>query len=577
LIQRFNQRRFGYEPYLFRIFMPRGTSSEQNEMSTTEIKIHYGEYQDSIEAALSNLTENHIVTRIWNHDHTVWKPEPTEITNRLGWLDIANRLQNEIGRMTALKKQLIDEGYRQALLLGMGGSSLAPEVFAKTFGDDVDGLSLAVLDSTDPGAVNAKAQNLDLHQTVFIVATKSGGTVETLSFFKYFYNRVLAVVGEAQAGDHFIAITDPGSRLETLANQLNFRETFLNDPNIGGRFSVMSFFGLVPASLVGIDVTKLIERTIEMAKACEAGTPVGQNPGAVLGAVMGTLAQAGRDKITFVASSEIANFGDWVEQLIAESTGKEGKGILPVVGEELGAPEVYGEDRIFVHLRLGDDDGDMPALKALAHAGHPVLHLQLNDKYDFGGQFYAWEFATAVAGYFLEINTFNQPNVESAKVQARKMVAEFEKTGELPKAEYADLSKEALTRFLGDPDPGSYLSLQAYVTPTPEAEALLQRIRLKLRDRYRIATTLGYGPRFLHSTGQLHKGDAGKGYFIQITSQSTEDLPIPDEAGAKPSEIDFQTLKVAQALGDAAALKAAGRRLLRFQINTIEDLKVLLP
>jgi hypothetical protein len=250
---------------------------------------------------------------------------------------------------------------------------------------------------------------------------------------------------------------------------------------------------------------------------------------------MGAFTKDGRDKVTFVASAEIASFGDWVEQLIAESTGKEGKGILPVVGEQLGTPEVYGNDRVFVHLRLGDDDADIPALKELAHTGHPVLHLQLSDKYDLGGQFFVWEFATASASYFLEINPFDQPNVESAKVMARKMVAEYEKTGKLPLAESADLTGDALDSFLGDPDPGSYLSLQAYITPTPEAEALLQAIRLKLRDTYKMATTLGFGPRFLHSTGQLHKGDAGNGYFIQIASVTDKDLPIPDEAGAESS------------------------------------------
>lgn len=544
-------------------------------MSNTEIKTHFGEYQADIETALNNLAENKIVARIWQHDHTVWKPEPTEITNRLGWLDIADRLQSEVGRMTAMKDQLVSEGYTQVLLLGMGGSSLAPEVFSQTFGAEVDGLDLAVLDSTDPGAVLARVENLDLSKTIFVVSTKSGGTVETLSFFKYCYNQVLAAVGEAQTGEHFIAITDPGSKLEALAAQFKFRNTFLNDPNIGGRFSVLSFFGLVPAALVGLDVAKLIERAIAMAQACRTEVPTAQNPGALLGAVMGTLSKVGRDKVTFVASAEIASFGDWVEQLIAESTGKEGQGILPVVGETLGTPKVYGGDRIFVHLRLGEDDADIPALKALAQAGHPVLHLQLSDKYDLGGQFFVWEFATAVASYFHEINPFDQPNVESAKVMARKMVAEYEMTGQLPEADFAPLEEDTLTRFLGDPAPGSYLSLQAYLTPTPQAEALLQAIRMKLRDSYKMATTLGFGPRFLHSTGQLHKGDAGNGYFIQITSTAAEDLPIPDEAGAQSSAMSFQTLKMSQALGDAAALEEAGRKLLRFKLENINELKIL--
>jgi glucose-6-phosphate isomerase len=544
-------------------------------MSNFDIKMFLNGYQHKIEAAITKLTENRIIARIWEHDHTVWKPEPAEIANRLGWLDIAERLKDEVARMTALKDQLLSEGYTHVLLLGMGGSSLAPEVFAKTFGPDVAGLDLAVIDSTDPGAILAQVERLDLRKTLFIVATKSGGTVETLSFFKFFYNKVLAEVGEKEAGAHFIAITDPGSKLERLADELNFRETFANDPNIGGRFSVMSFFGLVPAALVGLDVSKLIQRAGNMAHVCSAGVPTEENPGAMLGALMGSLNLDGRDKVTFVISPAIASFGDWVEQLIAESTGKEGKGILPVVGEALGDPDIYADDRIFVHLKLAGAEENIASLKALAQAGHPVLHLQLVDKYDLGAQFFLWEFATAIASYFLQINPFNQPNVESAKVLARKMVAEYQKTGKLPQADYAPLTEESLDRFLADCEPGSYLSLQAYINPTPEAEAALTAIRLQLRDSYKIATTLGFGPRFLHSTGQLHKGDAGQGLFIQITSDAARDIPIPDQPGSDASSMSFQTLKLSQALGDGAALENVGRKLIRFQIKAIQDLKQL--
>jgi glucose-6-phosphate isomerase len=541
-------------------------------MPNIELKSHFGSYQDLIENTLSELTENNVIARIWKHDHTVWKPHPTEITNRLGWLTIAGRLQSEVGRMQALKEAVTREGYTQVLLLGMGGSSLAPEVFAKTFGSEVTGLDLAVLDSTDPGAVLAEAERLDLSKTLFIVSTKSGGTVETLSFFKFFYNRVLAEIGDEQAGAHFVAITDPGSKLESLAEQFNFRDVYLNDPNIGGRFSVLSYFGMVPATLVGLDVAKLLQHAIDMAQACGTKTPTDKNPGALLGAIMGALANECIDKLTFVISHEISSFGDWVEQLIAESTGKEGRGILPVVGELLRSPEVYGDDRVFVHLRLGDDDTDIPALKELAHAGYPVLHLQLANKYDLGGQFFLWEFATAVASSLLKINPFDQPNVESAKVMARKMVAAFQETGSLPTGESAPLSAETLADFIGDPVPGAYLAVQAYVTPTPEAEEILQSIRLILRDTYKTATSLGFGPRFLHSTGQLHKGDTGNGLFIQITSEAAIDLPIPDEAGHKPSSMSFQTLKMSQALGDAVALKAGGRRVIRFHVDDIKAL-----
>jgi len=545
-------------------------------MSNIDIKTYLGGYQTEVENALFELSENQIISRIWAHDHTVWKPDPTEITNRLGWLDITERLRSEVNRMIAIKGQLQKEDYTHVLLLGMGGSSLAPEVFSKTFGNEVTGLDLAILDSTDPEAVLNYADHLDFRKTIFIVSTKSGGTVETLSFFKFFYNKVMEEVGVKEAGAHFIAITDPGSKLEVLANELNFRETFLNDPDIGGRFSVMSFFGLVPAALVGLDVEKLIDRTTTMAQACKENVSTENNPGALLGSIMGSLNLIGRDKITFVASPRIQSFGDWVEQLIAESTGKEGKGILPVVGEKLGQSDVYGDDRIFVHLPLGDDRNDLPALKDLAHAGHPVLHMYLTDIYDLGALFFLWEFATSVASYFLKINPFDQPNVESAKVQARKMVAQFEETGQLPEAEYEPLTEDSLAGFIANSSPGDYISLQAYVNATPQAETLLSIIRQKIRDKHKLATTLGFGPRFLHSTGQLHKGDAGNGVFIQITSEPSKDLPIPDLPGAATSSMSFQTLKNSQALGDAAALEEFNRRLIRFKIKHIQDLEQLI-
>jgi glucose-6-phosphate isomerase len=544
-------------------------------MANREIKTHLGPYYPIIQSALTELADHQIIERIWKKDHTVWKPKPTEITNRLGWLDIVEVIQGEVDRMTRLKARLLEEGYTNVLLLGMGGSSLAPEVFAKTFGSEATGLKLSILDSTDPDAVLTQAKQLDLTKTLFIVATKSGGTVETLSFFKFFYNKILDEIGEDQAGDHFIAITDPGSKLERLANELNFREIFLNNPNIGGRFSVMSFFGLVPASLVGVDILALIERTNSMIQACGADVPVENNPGALLGAVMGALHNIGRDKVTLIASPEIASFGDWVEQLIAESTGKDGKGILPVVGENLGTPAVYANDRIFINLCLGDDNENDPALEDLANAGHPVIHLQLTDKFDLGGQFFLWESATAVSGYFLQINPFDQPNVESAKVLARKMVNEYENTGKLPEAAYEQLSGDTLVEFLATPSPGSYICIQAYIAPSASADKILSDIRMKLRDKYKVATTMGYGPRFLHSTGQLHKGDSGRGLFIQITSETDNEILIPDQPGSNSSSMSFQTLKLSQALGDAAALEEAGRRLIRFQINQIQELNQL--
>jgi transaldolase/glucose-6-phosphate isomerase len=403
--------------------------------------VSLGSYQGAVDAALDEMVENSIIARIWAHDHTVWKPEPAEITNRLGWLHIAEAMSEDVPRLEAFVADVRAAGYTHALLLGMGGSSLAPEVFRKTFGVAPGHLDLSVLDSTDPGAVLAHEQRLDLTRTLFVVSTKSGGTVETLSFFKYFYNRVAEAVGADGAGEHFIAITDPGSKLADLAERYNFRAAFLNDTNIGGRYSALSYFGLVPAALVGVDVPRLLDDAMSMACAAESCVAARDNPAAVLGATLGELARAGRDKVTFITSSEIASFGDWVEQLIAESTGKEGKGILPVVGEPVGSPDVYGDDRVFVYLRLEEDGTNDSAVQALEDAGHPVVRLRLRDLYDLGGQFFLWEMATAVASHRLAINPFDQPNVEAAKVLGRRMVAEYTDTGALPAGEATPLTQ----------------------------------------------------------------------------------------------------------------------------------------
>jgi len=529
-------------------------------MQSKQLTLHLGKYHTLIKAALTDLETNNILTRIWDHDHTVWQPEPTEITNRLGWLRIAEKMRPNISRMNALAADLRAEGYSHLLLLGMGGSSLAPEVFRKIFGLREGYLDLAVLDTTDPEAVRDFDKNLNFAKTLFIVATKSGGTVETLSGFKYFYNQVAAELGQTEVGRHFVAITDPGSRLEEMAEKFNFRDTFLNDPNIGGRYSALSYFGLLPATLVGVDVDLLIQRALDMA--------ANDHLGGELGAVLATLAKNGRDKVTFITSPEFASFGDWVEQLIAESTGKEGVGILPIVGEALGGPEVYGADRLFVHLRLGDSAEYEAALLDLEAANHPVIHIDLVDKYDLGGQFFLWELATAVASYFLRINPFDQPNVESAKILARQMVTTYAETGELPPGETAELSPATLDEFLTQIEPEDYLALQAYVQPTAAVEAAFQSLRLKIRDQFKVATTFGFGPRFLHSTGQLHKGDRGNGVFIQFTSDPATDVAIPAEAGQPESAMTFGTLINAQALGDGQALLNEGRRFIRFHLGS---------
>ncbi len=548
------------------------------------LSFRLGNHQGKVDAALTELREKRILGRIWEHDHTVWKPDPTEITNRVGWLHSADVMADQVERLEALAESVRADGYTDAVVLGMGGSSLAPEVFRKVFGVKDGYLDLDVLDSTDASAVLAEAGRLNLSKTLFIVSTKSGGTVETLSFFKFFYNRVAKQVGTKEAGDLFVAVTYPGTRLIEIARRYGFRETFLNDSNIGGRYSALSYFGLVPASLIGVDLKTLLDRALSAACNCEGCNcpKEGNNNGGRLGAALGELAKAGRDKVTLITSPAIASFGDWVEQLIAESTGKEGTGILPVVGEALGRPEVYGSDRFFVYLQLDGDETLEGKVKALENAGHPVAHLRLDDLLDLGGQFFLWEMATAVAGFRIGVNPFDQPNVDAAKVKAREMVAAYQRDGKLPEltpslesdgiAVFGDVDaktpSEALTSFLERGTPGAYISLQAYLQPTAATDAALRELRTRLRDRSRLATTTGYGPRFLHSTGQLHKGDAGKGLFVQITSDPSEDAAIPNAAGSEDSSISFGVLKMAQSLGDRQALLDAGRQVVRFHLGT---------
>lgn len=532
---------------------------------------------------LEELKNQRVLTRIWAYDHTVWKEEPTEISNRLGWLLIAEMMQDALPLIDTLVNDVRQAGYTHALLLGMGGSSLAPEVFRKTFGVKAGYLDLAVLDSTDPGAVAAYAEALDPAKTLYIVSTKSGGTVETFSFFKYFYNRAVAAVGRDKAGSHFIAITDPGSGLAATAAAYHFRATFLNDPTIGGRYSALSHFGLVPAALLGVDLPLLLDRARNaMYNGQECNCLIeGDNNSARLGVIMGELAKQGQDKVTIITSPAIAGFGDWVEQLIAESTGKEGKGIVPVVGEPVGAPAVYGADRLFVYLRLDGDETHDAAVNALAEAGRPVVVLALKDRYDIGDQFFTWEMATVVAGQRIGINPFDQPNVEAAKILARQMVAAYQQSGKLPEsvpalqnngvAVYGNVTaptpRRALMAFLAAAPAAAYIALQAYVQPTPATDAALLALRTQLREQTQFATTVGYGPRFLHSTGQLHKGDGGQGLFIQFTSDALQDLAIPDQAGEAASSISFGVLKLAQALGDGEALRSAGRHLIRFHLG----------
>lgn len=544
-------------------------------MNTIQKAMKLGRYTDAVDRTLEKLKDDRVSARIWNHDHTVWKPGPSEIANRLGWLDCPENMTGAIPRIEQLAEQVLSAGYTHALLLGMGGSSLAPFVFRRVFGVAAGSLDLSVLDSTDSSTILKYTHRINPAKTLFIVSTKSGATVETLSFFRYFFNLTAKAVGPA-AGENFIAITDPGSALEKLAQEHDFRHTFLNDPNIGGRYSALSHFGLVPAVLIGMNVHTLLNQASRAARDCvSSDSPVR------LGGALGRLALAGVDKCTIVASPAIASFGVWLEQLLAESTGKEGKGILPVDGEKMGDMDTYGDDRLFVYLRLDGDDTHDAAMDRVSGAGHPVISINIKDLYDLGGEFFHWEMATAVAGHVMGINPFDQPNVESAKIQARGMIEEFKKEGKLPEltptlekngiAVYADRKwttlSEAINGFLALAQPGDYAAIQAYIAPTEEFAALLNEFRITIRDRHKIATTVGFGPRFLHSTGQLHKGDGGNGLFIQITSRDAVDVPIPDETGSDASNVSFGVLKSAQALGDRRALLDAGRRVIRFHLS----------
>ncbi|MGQ9644635.1 MAG: glucose-6-phosphate isomerase, partial [Ignavibacterium sp.] len=490
-----------------------------------------GIIENQFQSILQKLNDEKIVERIWIKDYTVWNNDPTEISNRLGWLDCSSYTRKSFDEIHSFVNEIQNEGITNVLLLGMGGSSLAPEVFSKVFGDDSK-IKLSVLDSTHPEAVIAKTRNLEPEKTLYVVSTKSGGTVETISFMKYFYNFVLNQLGKENVSKHFIAITDPGSGLEQMAKALNFRKIFLNDPNIGGRFSALSLFGIVPAALVGVDIEKLFIRAdSEVLLSKKSGYEIERNNAALFGALLGVLAENGKDKLTLFTSESISSFGGWIEQLIAESTGKSGKGILPVDLEEIQSSEFYSDDRVFVYIKLKSDNKYQDKIQKLIDAGFVIVEFELEDIYDLGKQFFLWEFATAVCGWYLSIQPFDQPNVEQAKVIARKILADYQKSGKLKLPEpaftssnikiYSDQKieniEQALKSFLNNCVSGkNYVAIHAYLNPTEENFNFLQKFRIEILKKYKVATTLGFGPRFLHSTGQLHKGDSGNGLFIQF-------------------------------------------------------------
>jgi glucose-6-phosphate isomerase len=507
---------------------------------------HLPGLQRAIDDRLEALGEAEVPRRIWENDYTVWRQDPTEISDRLGWLTVHEVMHERLPELKEFAQACAADGLRQVVLAGMGGSSLAPEVLRSTFGVAPGLLDLIVLDSTHPDQVLAVERSLDLQRTLFVVASKSGTTTETLSHLAYFWEKV-------PDGSRFVAITDRGTPLESLAHERGFRKTFLNPSDIGGRYSALSYFGLVHGALIGADPDGLLDRALEMARACASGVPSRDNPGVWLGTVMGEAARTGKDKLTLVLPEAMHSFGFWVEQLIAESTGKEGKGIVPVEGEDVGTPDVYGDDRLFV--ALGEEQREV--LLPLEHAGHQAVLLPFGDRIQLGGDFFRWEFATAVVGAALGINPFDQPNVQEAKDATKRL---------LEQGEVAEPPDDDLNALIEQVRPGDYVSIQAYLPRNGETEGRLQKARMRLRDRLRVATTVGFGPRFLHSTGQLHKGGPNTGVFIQVVEPPVEDVPIPGQA------YSLGRLIAAQSAGDLQSLRAHGRRVARVRLGDLEDL-----
>ncbi len=494
----------------------------------------------AVDQRLAAAVDERVVQRVWEHDEILWGGPGPEIGNRLGWLDIADRLLGSADDLAAFAEQARADGFTHAALLGMGGSSLGPEVIRRSYGKLDGGLELHVLDSTDPGAVRALEGAINLDETLFIVSSKSGGTVETLSHMKHFYELT------GGNGDQFVAVTDPGSGLVDLAGQRGFRRVFENDPDIGGRYSVLSYFGLVPAALAGVDVAAMLRSAQQAAQDCRGEDE--HNPGLAVGVMLGTLALEGRNKATFVVGERIAAFGLWIEQLIAESTGKHGRGILPVADEPLTRPDFYGEDRVFVYLRDADQvDADLDSrIEDLRAAGHPVVTIEHAGPDDLGRIFFLSEFATAIAGWVLDINAFDQPNVQEAKDNTNKVL----EADEPPHVEPAD--DAALASLLGRAAPPHYVAVMGYVPPSDEFDDAILDLRRTIRDATRATTTFGYGPRFLHSTGQFHKGGPPEGLFLQLTHDPGDDVAVPDAA------FGFAELIAAQATGDVLTLRDHG-------------------
>lgn len=522
---------------------------------------HLGASATAVKAALTQAAQDRVVPRLWAKDHRLWKSTPTEISNRLGWLTLTERPALDLTPIEELRLTLRRGRYRDIVLLGMGGSSLGPEVLRLTFGSAKGAPRLWVLDTTVPSTVDAVTRAIAPARTLFIVASKSGGTIEVMSLLAHFES-VLRTTAGARGGAQFIAITDPGTSLAELARNKGFGHVFQNPADIGGRYSVLSYFGLVPAGLIGIDIDRLMERAVAMGKACREERRLDKNPGALLGLILGALARAGRDKVTILTSPSIDSFGIWAEQLLAESTGKDGIGLVPVADEPAIAPSEYGTDRVFVFLRVkGDTNAALDRrIAALRKAGQPVVELALRDRYDLGAEFFRWEFATAVAGYVLGIHPFDQPNVQESKDNTGRLLKELQATGRLPAIE-AVPPRQALRRLLAQATPGAYVGILAYMQPSRQRDAAIRTLRRAILSQARLATTAGYGPRYLHSTGQVHKGGPPTGLFLHLLEPARPTVPVPGQ------DYTFGTLAHAQAIGDLQSLQAHGRPVVHVRLG----------
>jgi transaldolase/glucose-6-phosphate isomerase len=537
---------------------------------------------EGVKSSLADWKTNNKVARLWQKDPSLWTG--TDEGKWLGWLTIVDEQLKEVANLKKLAAEVKKAKFRHAVLLGMGGSSLCVEVLRLTFGKFGGYPELHVLDSTDPAQVKAIEKKLDLRKTLCIVSSKSGSTLEPNIFKQYFYERIRQKVGDKEVGSHFIAVTDPGSKMEQVAKDGGFRHIFPGVPSIGGRYSALSHFGTVPGAIMGLDLSKFLKITHKMVKACGPATAPEKNPGVILGTILGVAANHGRDKITVFTSPGISDAGAWLEQLIAESTGKVGKGIIPVDREKIGKPAVYGNDRVFAYLRLAKENNRAmdAAVTALEKAGHPVVRIVVGTKFDLGQEFFRWEIATATAGSVIGINTFNQPDVEASKIETRKLTSEYESAGKLPPESpffedqglklFADDKNAAflknnsdltgvLRAHLGRIGTGDYFALLGYIQMNDAHEKSLQAIRHQVRDAKKSATCLGFGPRFLHSTGQAYKGGPNSGVFLQLTCDDAADIPVPGQ------KYTFGIVKAAQARGDFSVLSDRDRRALRIHLG----------